>query len=104
MEYAHQMLAIECINALFWNYTRHDIEQLKERHRDFAYVWDTYVADKSGQEAFNMLWECWMVKFTIDTKNGLIGYALDKYGAEKRESLESAYLTRNLWNRLDDED
>ena len=51
-----------------------------------------------------MLWECWMIKFSIETKNALIGYALNKYGPEKRESLESAYLTRNLWNRLDNEE
>lgn len=102
MEYAHQMLAIECVNALFWNYTRNDIQHLKTHHRDFAHVWDTYIDHLSGQDAFNMLWECWMVKFNLETKNGLISYALEKYGAEKQETLETAYQMRNFWKRFED--
>lgn len=30
MQHAYELLAIECINALFWNYTREDIQSLKE--------------------------------------------------------------------------
>jgi hypothetical protein len=104
MEHAHEMLAVECLNALFWNYTRDDIDALKAQSRDFAYIWETYLTDLSGQDSFNALWECWMLKFTIETKNGLIDYALAKYGEEKRAALESAYLMRKLANRLRDDD
>ena len=55
MEHANELLAIECVNALFWNYTGDDIRELKTRHRDFAHVWTHYSEDLSGQESFNML-------------------------------------------------
>jgi hypothetical protein len=108
MEHAHEMLTIECVNrnvgpALFWNSTREDIKALKAQHRDFAYVWEMYLAALSGQEVFNSLWECWMLKFTIETKNGLIDYALAKYGQEKRAALESAYQMRKLAKRFGDD-
>ena len=103
MKHAHELLAIECLNALFWNYTREDIQLLKEQHRDFAHVWEHYIAHLSGQESFNALWECWMLKFNVETKNGLIGYALDQYGAEKREALESAYQMRKFAERFRDD-
>lgn len=96
MEHADQILAIECLNALFWNYTRADIGLLREQHADFAHVWDYYIEDKSGQEAFNALWDCWMTKFNVATKNGLIRYALEKYEDEKRQALESAYAIHKL--------
>ena len=38
------------------------------------------------------------------TKNGLIGYALERYGAEKQDSLESAYQMRNFWKRFEEGD
>jgi hypothetical protein len=108
MEHADEMLAIECINrnvgpALFWNYTREDVNALKAQHRDFAYVWETYLADLGEQEAFNGLWECWMLKFNVETKNGLIDYALIKYGEEKRAAMESAYQMRRLAKRMEDD-
>ena len=91
MEHAYELLAIECINrsvgpCLFWNYTREDIQSLKEQHRDFAYVWEHYIAHLSGQDAFNALWECWMTKF-VATKNGIVDYALKRYGTEKQQAL-----------------
>lgn len=104
MEYADQILAIECVNALFWNYTREDIDHLKEQHRDFAHVWDSYIDHLSDQDAFNMLWECWMLKFNVETKNGLIGYALNTYSQEMRQALQSAYAMRKLAKRLNDGD
>jgi len=91
MEYADELLAIECVTMLFWNYTDEDIRTLKSESRDFAYVWDNYIADKSGEESFNALWDCWMVKFSIETKLGLIRYAVEKYGNEKRDALEHGY-------------
>lgn len=101
MKHAFELLAIECVNALFWNYTREDIRILKEQHPDFAYVWDRYIAHLSGQESFNALWEYWMTKFSVTTKNGLIDYALERYGEEKREALESAYQMKRFRDRLD---
>ena len=104
MEHANELLAIECVNALFWNYTRDDINTLKERHRDFAHVWEHYIAHLSGQESFNMLWECWMIKFNLATKNGIVDYALSKYEDEKREALESAYTMRQVWKQFGNDD
>ena len=43
-----------------------------------------------------------MIKFNLQTKNGLIGYALDRYGTEKQDSLESDYQMRNFWKRFKD--
>lgn len=96
MEHANELLAIECVNALFWNYTRDDINTLKSEYKDFAYVWTHYVEDKSGQEAFDALWDCWMTKFNVATKNGIIHFSLAKYAEEKREALESAYAIHKL--------
>ena len=45
-----------------------------------------------------------MTKFNVETKNGLISYALARYGVEKREALESAYTMRQVWKRLDNDD
>ncbi|MGM9508831.1 hypothetical protein ACS5NO_13935 [Larkinella sp. GY13] len=99
MEHANELLAIECVNALFWNYTGDDIRELKTRHRDFAHVWTHYIEDLSGQESFNMLWECWMIKFNVETKNGIVAYALEKYSEEKREALESAFAMSKLMKK-----
>ena len=96
MEHANELLAIDCVNALFWNYTSDDINLLKERHHDFAHIWEHYIAHLSGQESFNRLWECWIVKFNVATKNGIVDYALSKYETEKREALESAYTLHKL--------
>lgn len=95
-EHAYELLAIECINSLFWNYTREDIQALKNKHRDFAYVWENYIANLSGKDAFDMLWECWMTKFDVATKTCIIGYALKKYSSEKQQALESAYEMHKL--------
>lgn len=91
MEYAEELLAIECVTMLFWDYTDEDIQALKSGNRDFAYVWDNYLDDKSGQDSFNALWDCWMLKFSIETKLMLIRYAVEKYGEEKRDALEHGY-------------
>ena len=99
MKYANELLAIDCVNALFWNYTSDDINALKADHRDFAYVWEEYIEDKSGEDAFNSLWECWITKFNVATKNGIVAYALGKYESEKREALESAYTMHRLMKR-----
>ncbi|WP_157627064.1 hypothetical protein [Spirosoma luteum] len=104
MEHAPELLAIDCVNALFWNYTREDIQQLRERHRGFAHVWEHYIDHLSGQESFNALWECWMIKFNVTTKNGIVAYALDKYAEEKREALESAYAMRRVWKQFGNDD
>lgn len=104
MKHAFELLSIECLTALFWNYTREDIRVLKEQYSDFAYIWDTYIDHLSGQESFNALWECWMTKFNVATKHGLIEYALDRYGEEKRESLESAYRMNQFWKQMEADD
>ncbi len=96
MEHANELLAIECVNALFWDYTRDDINTLKSSYPDFAHVWTHYIEDKSGEDAFNELWKCWMIKFNVATKNGIVAYALEKYAEEKREALESAYAMHKL--------
>lgn len=96
MQHGFELLAIECVNALFWNYTREDIQLLKEQHRDFTYVWEHYIAHLSGQDAFNALWECWMTKFNVATKNGIVDYALKRYGTEKQQALESAYMMHKM--------
>lgn len=96
MEHANELLAIECVNALFWNYTSDDITRLKSEHKDFAHVWIYYIEGQSGEDAFNTLWNCWMTKFNVATKNGIVAYALNKYAPEKREALESAYAMHKL--------
>ena len=96
-----ELPAVDCLNALFWNYTRTDIQRLQSRSSDFSYVWDTYLADKSGEDAFNEFWRCWMVKFSLDTKAIILDYALATYGREKREALQSA---RTLSRFLRDQD
>lgn len=46
-----------------------------------------------------MLWECWMIKFNVETKNGIVAYALEKYSEEKREALESAFAMSKLMKK-----
>lgn len=104
MKHAYELLAIESVNALFWNYTSDDIRTLKSQFSDFAYVWDHYIDDKSGEEAFNTLWACWMTKLNVKTKLGIIDYALIKYGEEKKDDLDNAYNMRGLWDRLGEGD
>ncbi|KAA9341168.1 hypothetical protein [Larkinella humicola] len=99
-----ELLAIECVNALFWNYTNTDIHVLRVQYKDFDYIWDTYISDLSGQDSFNMLWECWMTKMNVETKAGIIEYALEKYGDEKRGALVGATRAADFWKSLDDGD
>lgn len=100
MKHAYELLAIESVNALFWNFTSDDIRTLKAEFKDFAHIWDYYIDNKGGEEAFNALWEFWMTKFNVETKLGIIEYALVIYGEEKKEDLDNAYRMRGFWDRL----
>lgn len=52
-------------------------------------MWNTYVEpNKGGEEAFNALWTCWMAKFSIETKQLIVAYALEKYGGKKNRAYE----------------
>lgn len=104
MKHAYELLAIECINALFWDYTRDDIQTLRGQYKDFDYVWDIYINNKGDEEAFDILWECWMTKLNVATKHGLIEYALDKYGEEKMRALDSANQMSGFWKQMEDGD
>ncbi|XAZ82011.1 hypothetical protein A6C57_27835 (plasmid) [Fibrella sp. ES10-3-2-2] len=103
MEYDQELIAIDCLNALFWNYSRDDINALKSGSSAFAYVWDTYIADKQGEKSFNELWHCWMVKFNLTTKTLLLDHALARYRAEKQEALQSARVMSRFLDNQNEE-
>lgn len=82
-------VAINSVASLFYNYTSADIENLRQRSRDFAHVWDTYVAKcpkKWQGQTHLLLWDLWHGKFG-SAKAHIIDYALAKYGDQQRRSL-----------------
>lgn len=93
------VIIVDCISTLFWNYSGRDIELLKQSS-DFCYVWDTYIAPTGGGEkAFNALWDAWMVKFSAETKALITAYALEKYESEKIRAYESQATLRRIARR-----
>lgn len=80
-----QLLSIECVSLLFWNYTSDDIAYLRRQSRDFDYVWDTYL-DPVAQ-TYGQLWDFWQVKFSYATKRLLIGYALSRFGPDRMKTI-----------------
>ena len=51
----HDVIVVDCITTLFWNYTRKDSDTLKASN-DFKYVWETYVEHVGGgQKSFDAL-------------------------------------------------
>lgn len=93
-----ELIAIDCVAQLFWDYTDEDIQTLK-LDSYFRRVWDSYVEGKGGQEAYQALWECWMDKFSPEAKQIVIDYAVSRFGQEKREGLEGAARLRAMFRK-----
>lgn len=102
MEHTNEIITIDCVNALFWDYSSDDIQSLKVASRDFDHVWTYYIEGKGGEEAFNALWNCWMLKFNVETKNLVIAYALNKYEDEKKQAVQSADHMKRVMRSLRD--
>lgn len=83
----NELIAIESVVLLFWDYTDEDIRALR-LNDNFNSVWVRHIDNKGGQEAYQVLWECWMTKFNPVTKQVIIDYAVSRFGEEKREGLE----------------
>lgn len=97
----NELIAIDCVTVLFWDYTSEDIEALR-CNENFDYVWDTYVKGKDGEAAYQELWRCWMLKFSTETKQVIIDYAVSRFGQEKREGLEFEVKLKEMAKRQRD--
>jgi hypothetical protein len=84
------VVAINCVDTLFYNYTDEDLAELRNRSRDFAHVWDTYVTKAAIKSHNNrtdlLLWTLWHGKFG-SAKAHIADYALEKYGDQQRRSV-----------------
>ena len=88
-----QLITIDALVLLFWDYRTEDINELKKRSDDFEYVWNEYVEGRDRErwpQTYHLLWELWLTKFSNRTKRVLIKYALERFGDEKRRGLEQA--------------
>lgn len=83
-----QLVAIECVVLLFWNYTSDDITLLRNESHEFDHVWRSYIADSAN--SYQDLWRCWQTKFSYRTKELIIDYAIRRFGEEKRQNIAFA--------------
>lgn len=87
------LIAIDCVVQIFWNYTDADIKEMRSRSDDFNYVWHHYVTGRDEEAyptTYPLLWWLWLNKFSNDTKVMIIDYSKERYEDEKRRGYESA--------------
>lgn len=84
------LIAINCVAQLFWDYTDSDIKTLRAKSTDFDYVWGHYVVNPDEElypNTYTLLWVLWFNKFSSDTKQLIADYAHERFGQQLRESL-----------------
>jgi hypothetical protein len=100
-----QLLAIEAVVKLFWNYTSEDIDNLKGMSPDFDYMWNTYVlTDTEYETTYPLLWNLWMMKFINDTKQLVTDYALSRYADEVEQGHAQAAAFKRIMRSRRNED
>lgn len=93
------LITIDALVQLFWDYKSEDIEYLRSRSADFDYIWNEYVIERDKErwpQTNHLIWELWLTKFSNDTKVLLIEYAKQQYGEEKRQGIEQAARFKQL--------
>ncbi|MBO0950596.1 hypothetical protein [Fibrella forsythiae] len=71
------LFSIDCIAALFWDYSDDDVHYLRNSSKNIDYVWKAYI--DISDDTYKALWKAWLSKFNTDSKRIISEYAILKY-------------------------
>lgn len=106
MEYTEQLVTMRCLSLLFFNFTKTEIDELKQV-QEFNHCWSELEYDckkkKLGiipEEEFYKLF----VSVSYDTQRAIIGVAFRKYEKEARTGIETADSFANFAKSFTEQD